>query len=158
MCGTIQAWPCPCSRSSPVSGKGGKGVVASPRKRGATCVSLLGASMGGTASLVVAGQPDADIEAVGTLSAPASIEGMAVTPELLQAATAAKLFVAGNGDTGPAADAQTFYDLSSQPKRLEILPSNDHGTDLLEGNQSENVRNMLQTWLAQYLPVELDQT
>ena len=53
---------------------------------------------------------------------------------------------------------QTFYDLSSQPKRLEIVPSNDHGTDLLEGNQSENVRNLLQTWLAQYLPVELDQT
>ena len=135
-----------------------QGAVEELRSRGATRVALLGASMGGTASLVVAGQPDADIEAVGTLSAPASIEGMTVTPELLQATTAAKLFVAGNGDTGPAADAQTFYDLSSQPKRLEIVPSNDHGTDLLEGNQSENVRNLLQTWLEQYLPVELDQT
>ena len=110
-----------------------QGAVEDLRNRGATRVALLGASMGGTASLVVAGQPDADIEAVGTLSAPASIEGMAVTPELLQATTAAKLFVAGNGDTGPAADAQTFYDLSSQPKRLEIVPSNDHGTDLLDG-------------------------
>ena len=134
-----------------------QGAVEEIRDQGAIRVGLVGASMGGTASLLVAGQPDAEIDAVGTLSAPASVDGLSVGPEVLRSITAAKLFVAGNGDTGPALDAQTFFNESSQPKRVEILPSDDHGTDLLGGNQSENVRNLLLTWLEQYLPVDADQ-
>ena len=49
------------------------------------------------------------------------------------AATAAKLFVAGAGDAAAAADAQRLYDQSVPPKRVEIVPSDDHGTDLLDG-------------------------
>ncbi|HEY6567624.1 MAG TPA: alpha/beta fold hydrolase [Actinomycetota bacterium] len=123
------------------------------REQGAQRVGLVGASMGGTASLVVAGQQDADIMAVATLSAPAATGGLVVTPEILQQMTAAKLFVAGNGDVTAATDAQMFYTNTLQPKRVEILPSNDHGTDLLTGNQSENTRTLLMSWLQQFLPV-----
>ena len=59
------------------------------------------------------------------------------------AATAAKLFVAGAGDAAAAADAQRMYDQSVPPKRVEIVPSDDHGTDLLEGSQGPNVRAVL---------------
>ena len=78
--------------------------------------------MGGTASLVVAGQPDADITAVATLSAPAAIDGLVVTPEILQQMVAAKLFIAGNGDVTAATDAQMFYTDTLQPKRVESCP------------------------------------
>jgi hypothetical protein len=37
---------------------------------------------------------------------------------------------------------------------VEVLPSDDHGTDLLEGNQGPNVRRLLMVWLAQFLPVQ----
>jgi hypothetical protein len=47
-----------------------------------------------------------------------------------------------------------MYDLSVPPKRVEILPSEDHGTDLLEGNQGPNLRELLATWLARFLPVQ----
>jgi dienelactone hydrolase len=130
-----------------------EGAVAYLRDLGVQRVGLVGASMGGTASLVVAGQPGAGIDAVATLSAPVQIEGLVVTPEVLQQITAAKLFVAGNGDTGAAADAEAFFNQTLQPKRVEILPSNDHGTDLLTGNQSENTRTLLQSWIRLYLPV-----
>ena len=70
------------------------------------------------------------------------------------AASSAKLFIAGNGDAAVATDAQRMYDLSVPPKRVEIVPSDDHGTELLEGNQGPNVRRLLSVWLAQFLPVQ----
>jgi pimeloyl-ACP methyl ester carboxylesterase len=133
-----------------------RGAVNYLRDHGVQRVALAGASMGGTASLIVASQPDERIDAVATLSAPVSIEGLTVTPEQLQAITAAKLFVAGNGDTTAADAAQDFYNQTLQPKRVEIYPSDDHGTDLLTGNQSENVRTLLLSWLQQYAPVQED--
>lgn len=133
-----------------------QGAVAYLRDQGVQRVGLVGASMGGTASLVVAGQPGSQIDAVAALSAPASIDGLAVTPEVLQQLIAAKLFLAGNGDASAAQTAQDFFNTSLQPKRVEILPSNDHGTDLLTGNQSENARTLLSSWLQQYLPVSVD--
>jgi alpha/beta hydrolase fold len=131
-----------------------QGAVAYLRDHGIQHVALVGASMGGTASLIEASRPQERIEAVATLSAPASIEGLTVTPEDLQTITAAKLFVAGNGDATAADAAQDFYNQTLQPKRVEIYPSDDHGTDLLSGNQSENVRTLLLSWLQQYAPVQ----
>jgi len=124
------------------------------RSTGIARVAVIGASMGGTAALVAAAQSSSRIGAVATLSAPISISGLVATPETLVAAASAKLFVAGNGDATAATDAQSLYDLSVPPKRVEILPSEDHGTDLLEGNQGPNVRQVLQIWLAQFLPVQ----
>ena len=123
------------------------------RSIGIARVGVIGASMGGTAALVAAAQPTARIGAVAALSAPISIQGLTATPEMLVAAASAKLFVAGNADATAAAEAQSLYDLSVPPKRVEIVPSSDHGTELLEGNQGPNVRQLLQTWLARFLPV-----
>lgn len=124
------------------------------RSTGIPRVAVIGASMGGTAALVAAAQPSARIAAVATLSAPIAIGGLVVTPETLVGASSAKLFVAGNGDATAADDAQGMYDLSVPPKRVEIVPSEDHGTELLEGNQGPNVRRLLSVWLAQFLPVQ----
>jgi pimeloyl-ACP methyl ester carboxylesterase len=124
------------------------------RSTGLPRVGVIGASAGGTAALVAAASPTARIGAVATISAPLAAGGLAVSPDDLIAATAAKLFVAGNGDATAAVDAQRLYDLSVPPKRVEVLPSDDHGTDLLEGNQGPNVRRLLMVWLAQFLPVQ----
>ena len=124
------------------------------RSSGIARVAVIGASMGGTAALVAAAQPAARIGAVAALSAPISIQGLIASPEMLVVAPSAKLFVAGNADAAAAAEAQSLYDLSAPPKRVEIVPSEDHGTELLEGNQGPNVRQLLQTWLARFLPVQ----
>jgi pimeloyl-ACP methyl ester carboxylesterase len=119
--------------------------------RGLVRVMLVGASMGGTASLVAAAQPGVHVIAVVTLSAPHSFEGIAADQSVLANVTAAKLFVAGNSDpTGAAQAAQAMYDESPQPKRVEIFTSSDHGTDLLTGNQSGRVQTLILMYLELY--------
>ena len=129
------------------------GSVAYLRGRGVSSVALVGASMGGTASLVVAGMEGNGVVAVVSLSAPQSIGGLAAGPDVLASVSAAKLFIAGNADGVAAQAAQAFYDGSPQPKSLQIVTSADHGTDLLEGNQAEIVRTQILTWLQVHAPV-----
>ncbi|MGE5225511.1 MAG: alpha/beta hydrolase family protein [Planctomycetaceae bacterium] len=143
--------------------KGPKDVNATPvdltaalrylREDGVSRVALVGASMGGTAGLIVASQQGTGVGAVVTLSAPEVIEGIGAGPEVLQLVSAAKLFIAGLGDTTAARSAQAFYDGSQQPKRVEILTTDDHGTDLLTGSQGEKARQLLESWVQTYVPV-----
>jgi dienelactone hydrolase len=124
------------------------------RGRGVGGIALVGASVGGTASIVIAAREGDAIDAVITLSAPQQISGLVAGPDVLQTVTAAKLFIAGNGDpTGSATAAQAFYDESLQPKRYEIVTSDDHGTDLLTGNQGQQVHDLITAWLQLHLPV-----
>lgn len=127
------------------------GAVRFLRRGGVADVALVGASMGGTASLVAA-QDLQGVGAVVTLSAPVSIEGLAVTGEQLGSLSAAKLFIAGLGDTTAASAASRLYDASIQPKRVEILTTDDHGTDILSGNQGEQARNLITGYLNQFTP------
>ena len=129
------------------------GAVGFLESMGIHRVGLIGASMGGTASLVVASQEGRAVRTVVTLSAPASVERLVAGPDVIQAITGAKLFIAGNADGTSAQDAQAFYDQSQPPKRVEILPTGDHGTGILEGSQSEVATNLITGWLEQHLPV-----
>ena len=123
------------------------------RSQGATTVALVGASMGGTASLIAAGQEGADVAVVITLSAPASIEGLNADAALLQRVDANKLFIAGVGDAAGAASAEQLYEIAPPPKGPpEIVPADDHGTDLLTGSRGEAVQRIIETYLAQFAP------
>lgn len=126
------------------------GAIDEIRSQGASRVVLIGASMGGTASLVAASKPGVDVLVVVTLSAPVSIEGLVADAGTLATVTAAKLFVAGTGDAQAADAAQQLLAMSPQPKRIDIVTSNDHGTDLLTGNQSGVLRTTILNYLAQY--------
>lgn len=128
------------------------GAIDFVRSQGATDVALVGASMGGTASLVAAGQEGVDVRAVVTLSAPESIEGLVADAALLQREQTNKLFVAGAGDASAADSAQHLYEISPPPKRVEIVPADDHGTDLLNGSRGEEVKRLIETYLAQFAP------
>ena len=110
--------------------------------------------MGGTASLVAASQEGQDIDAVVTLSAPTSFEGLAATPDVLAQVTAAKLFLAGHEDTAAAEAVDTLYAETLQPKRPVILTTGDHGTDILTGNQAGIASTEIIRWLERYLPVD----
>jgi pimeloyl-ACP methyl ester carboxylesterase len=128
------------------------GAVDEIRSQGASQVVLIGASMGGTASLVAAAEPGVEVRAFVTLSAPTSIEGLTADAETLSRVRAAKLFVAGNGDATAANAAQQLFASAPQPKRIDVVTSNDHGTDLLTGNQSGVLRTAILNYLTQYAP------
>jgi len=124
------------------------------RRGGPSRVGLVGASVGGTASLIVASE-QSNIPAVVALSAPEVLDSLAVTPQVLASITGARLFVAGLGDpAGAAQAAQDLEALSPAPKRVEIVPTDDHGTDLLTGAQGTHVSQLIDAWLAQYLHPE----
>lgn len=124
------------------------------RAQGVSRVGLVGAGLGGTASLVAAARQPEGLEAVITLSSVVATDGLAAGPDVMQIVSAAKLFLAGDDDTLGADSAQAFYDSSLSPKDVELLTTADQGTDLLVGNQGEKTRNLILGWLARYLPVE----
>jgi esterase/lipase len=127
------------------------GAVDFMMARGLVRVMLVGASMGGTASLIAAAQPGMPVVAIVALSAPQSFEGLTADRTVLGNVTAAKLFLAGNSDpTGAAAAAQAMYEESPPPKQVEIFTSSDHGTDLLTGNQSGRVQTLIIGYLEQH--------
>jgi pimeloyl-ACP methyl ester carboxylesterase len=127
-------------------------AVAYLREQGVDRVGLLGASIGGLASLIVASRESDGVRVVITLSAPETLGRLGVSPEMLATATAAKLYVAGAGDGTAASSAESMYNASTQPKRFELFTTDAHGTDLLGSNQGARVRDLIDAWLAQHLP------
>lgn len=130
-----------------------EGAVAELRSEGVTHIALVGASMGGTASLIVASQEGRGIDAVVTLSAPPAFEGLVAGPDVLAEVSAAKLFIAGHSDIAAAQAVDGFYAQSIQPKRPVILTTDDHGTDILTGNQAGIASTEIIRWLELYAPV-----
>ncbi len=108
-------------------------VIKYMRDRGWTEVFLVGASMGATTSLVVAG--DADVKAVVALSPPAEFEGqdaLAAVADL----RVPKLLVASEGDA-PALQFDELYEAAAGPKEETFYPGNAHGTDLFDPEKNE---------------------
>jgi pimeloyl-ACP methyl ester carboxylesterase len=128
------------------------GAMDALRSEGVSRIALIGASMGGTASLVAASKEGEDVDAIVTLSAPTSFEGLVADPETVSQLTAAKLFIAGHADTAAAEAVEVLYAEALQPKRPLILTTEDHGTDILAGNQAGIASTEILSWLDRYLP------
>jgi hypothetical protein len=104
--------------------------------------------MGGTASLVAAGQEGVDVEAVIAL-------GSDVDRGLGRRATPAEPLggqvVRRRRRRQDAAAAAELYAISHHPARRDSS-ADDHGTDLLTGAQAEVVKRLIEIALSQYAP------
>jgi alpha/beta superfamily hydrolase len=113
-------------------------AISEIRTQGAASVVLVGASMGGTASLVAGEKAQAmssiRLAGVATLSAPVEFMGLSAR-SAVPSMVVPLLFIAAEGDAG-AAGAQQLEQLSSGKGDLQILPGSDHGTALLNGAES----------------------
>lgn len=124
-----------------------RAAITFMRQQGATKIVLLGASMGGTASLIVASS--LPVDAVITLSAPQNfIPG--VTDDQVKAIRAPKLFVNSQQDDY-ASETQHMYDIASQPKTLKMYPGYAHGTAIFDDNGVDLTQRIL-AFVAQYAP------
>ena len=117
-------------------------------KDGADKVILMGASMGGTASLVAAQSSTLPIAAVASLSGPAQFQGM----DAMTAVTKLQmpvLFLAGQQDVSFAQDARTLYAAcASSKKQLHVYQGNDHGTQLLQFSVAQQVQAQLDSFVS----------
>lgn len=119
------------------------------RKRGKRKVFLVGASMGGIASLVAGAQIKPPVDGVVSISAPARFMGMNAT------ATAPRLrvpvlYLAAEGDDNAgydfSDDAREMHAATAAvDKRLEILPGRQHGVALVAG--SPRARTLIEGFL-----------
>jgi pimeloyl-ACP methyl ester carboxylesterase len=108
-------------------------VIQYMRDRGKTEIFLVGASMGATTSLVLAGE--SRVKAVVALSPPAKFESqdaLHAVPDI----HVPKLFVASEGDA-PALQFAELYAAAADPKEEALYPGTAHGTDLLRADKND---------------------
>ena len=129
-----------------------RAAVAFLRADGVQRLGIAGASMGGTAALLVASTDQKGIPALVMLSAPQVLSGLSVGPDQLQTVTGAKLYIAGLGDpAGAAQSADALAALGPQPVNEEIVAVDEHGTDLLSSSHGEQLQTMIEQWFVHYL-------
>lgn len=103
-------------------------------------VVLVGASMGGTAAVLVAARRD--VAGIAALSAPRSFMGLDAS-EAAARVTEPALFVAAEGD-GDAADvARWFAEVVPGPSCAFVARGREHGTDIFKGLQGAELLNVL---------------
>jgi pimeloyl-ACP methyl ester carboxylesterase len=127
-------------------------AVAFLRKDGVQRVGIAGASLGGIAALLVASNDPKGIPALVLLSTPQVLSGLAVGPPELQRVTGAKLYIAGLDDpAASAASADALAAIGPQPVNEEIVPVDDHGTDLLTSSHGEQIQELIEGWFTHWL-------
>ena len=115
---------------------------------GTSKVFLIGANMGGTASLKVASR---DIVAgVITLSAPPAVEHLDAREDVATIA-APKLFIAARDDLFYARSVDLFDQTSQDPKERQIVDGRAHGTDMLSGSSGPRVQGLIVDFLRRHV-------
>lgn len=108
-------------------------AVTYARQRGYGRVYVVGASMGGTAALAVAGRQD--LAGVVVMSSPEAFEGIDARAAVASVREPL-LFIAATGDQPYRRAVEAMHEAAPGSKRLVLLPGNDHGTDLLENSRT----------------------
>jgi uncharacterized protein len=132
-----------------------RAAIAYVQSLGKERVYLVGASMGGTTSLVVA--QEGDVVAVVGLSPPAQFEdqdALAAVPLV----TAPKLLIASEGDA-PSLMFDDLVEAAAPPKDVQMYPGIAHGTALLcqpecPDDESEVVAQEVETRVLRFLSEE----
>ncbi len=105
---------------------------------------LVGASMGGTASLVAAGQTPVD--GLIIIASGMSFQGLDVRP-YLPSLQAPILFIVGSRDHPFAGSARAMHRLTPSPKELKVVPTNAHGTDMFRTQHRAEIERTIVEFL-----------
>lgn len=111
-------------------------AVSFMRLRGKERIFLVGASMGGTTSLVVAA--DENIAGVVTISAPAEFQGQNAV-EAIAKVSAPMYLISAEEDTAAMVSLEELLESAGPTAVSETFAGGEHGTGLLEGTQAADV-------------------
>lgn len=107
-------------------------------------VFLVGSSMGGTASLVVAA--DLDVAGVVSISAPGQFPPIDAETTVADI-EAPKLFITSEDDVPQARTQEVLWELAMQPKQQHIYEGDAHGTALFEGPHKADLERRILDFL-----------
>jgi pimeloyl-ACP methyl ester carboxylesterase len=122
------------------------GAVRFIRTRKPSRIVLVGASMGGTASLVAAGQTP--VHGVVVIASGMVFQGLDVRP-FLPGLRMPKLFIVGTRDAPFNESAKTMYARTPRPKRLVEIPTAVHGTYMFRTKHRAAIYRDIIEFLAQ---------
>lgn len=117
------------------------------QEQGAERIWLVGASIGGPAVLTAAAT--GDVDGVVTLSGAANALGAGADESVVASIEEAKLFVVARNEGALLENARGWFEASTEPRRLLIVPGYDHGTDLFEFDQAKRVRSAILAFVAE---------
>jgi uncharacterized protein len=121
-----------------------KDVVGADRylhSRGARRVVVVGASIGAMASLYAAARGGIDPAGLLEFAGINHASGYDFTRAQVHRIRGPKLFLSARDDLyGGGAAAREWYRWASPPKRIELLPGSEHGTDLLRARNPQRRR------------------
>ena len=117
-----------------------KAAIKFMKEQGTDDLFLIGASMGEAAALKAGA--DKNINGIVSISAPISFRGISVEKEIVSLKKP-KLFIVSSGDLEALKDARWSFDNTPKPKDLEIFDGDDHGSDLLNGEEGEKVKKSI---------------
>ena len=124
------------------------GAVAFVRRQHPRRVVLLGASMGGTASIIVASEEPVD--GVIALSAPTAFRGLDASGV---AVGVPSLFISAEEDDDNQLSARAFFDQATgEDRSLDIVKGSSHGIHLLDSPEGPQVRSDIFRFLDRYAP------
>ena len=122
-----------------------RAALAFARERGFNRIVLVGASMGGTAAIVVAAEEP--VEGVAGLSAAARIRGLDARPAA-SALAAPLTLAAAKGDVSAIDSLGILAERAELPDGAVLtVEGSAHGADLLTGREGDRVRAWLLTFL-----------
>ncbi len=125
-------------------------AVAFARSRGATHLTLIGASMGGIATVPAAltAAPDAYV----TISAPTGFSGLEAPDDALAASPAAKLFINSENDDY-IADTRHMAEVAAEPRTLSVYPTGLHGVLLFLTPDGERLLDEITDFVKANMPL-----
>jgi pimeloyl-ACP methyl ester carboxylesterase len=135
-----------------VSWKDVVGAYDFVRKRGARRVILVGASIGAMCSLYAASLAKVTVAGLVVIAGINHASGYDFTSRDVRAVEGRKLFVSGDRDPyGGAAAAREWYRWAKGPKRLLMLDSSAHGTDMLRSGEAtaQRLKDAIVAFLSQ---------
>ncbi|MBE3561120.1 MAG: alpha/beta fold hydrolase [Ktedonobacteraceae bacterium] len=124
-----------------------RAAMAFIHQQGATKIILMGASMGGSATLDVASK--VPVAAAITLSAPLNFE-VDLTNEVPKISVP-KLFINSQNDDY-AQDTQQMFDSARPPKEIHLYPGGAHGTAIFDGDNGADLTARILAFVARYVP------
>jgi pimeloyl-ACP methyl ester carboxylesterase len=108
-------------------------------------IYLVGASMGGTAALIVASQVDAS--GVVSISSPAQFQELDAE-SAVAGIEEPKLFITSADDVPAARSLETFWELAAAPKEQHVYEGGEHGTELFAGEHAADLQRRLIAFLS----------
>jgi alpha-beta hydrolase superfamily lysophospholipase len=121
------------------------------RAQGVRQIVLAGASLGGIASVKQA--TIAELAGLVVVGSPYTVAGLEISAQELGAIAVPKLFVTSKGDRVVAAsEVVHLYDISREPKKLQVYEGDAHGTAILRTPDREHLIALILDLVATAFP------